>query len=128
MQQKEVAVAEVIKFFNRQTLSSGASSTDYYSDIYEVSEYDQIAVQLRAYGVTGYSITADIQTTFDNSFDNDSWKKLGNTLTVNTGTPKHSDDYTNPMRYVRAKLTIPQAVSGQNSPTFSLEGVARKST
>ena len=119
---------ENIRFFPRQVLAGTETAAgDTYSDIFDVSAYPVLTVELRIYTANpaAASVSCDIEQSMDPTFRPDSWSTLG-TLTVVAAAGQGSQRTTlnNPARFVRAKVRVPMAAYA----TAHVEAVARESS
>jgi hypothetical protein len=118
-------MAEVLRFFPRQTLVGAAAGSEYYSEIFEVAEYSHITFQLRVYLLSaGANVQAELETTSDPTLT-DGWEVLviaPTPLVVATGSQDVARTTEAPARFVRAKVTLPEEVC---QATLMCEGVAR---
>ena len=116
-------MAEVIRFFPRQTLVAGTSSKgDYYSEIFEVAEYSELEAELTVYQTTPPAavVSGVLEENSDRRLDLGGWTQLG--LLTQTGQGIVTATFSNPSRFLRAKLTVPAAAV----ITVSFEGVGRE--
>ena len=100
-------MARVITFFPKQVyMGAQAGPLTVISEIFELSEENELLVELRVHGSnpSSLSLTGQIETTSDSTFVDSAWKQAGSnvaTTSLQTGT------VTGLQRYVRAKLTVP---------------------
>jgi hypothetical protein len=113
----------LLEFFKRQVVAgSQAATVTIYSEIYEVAEIAEIAVELNVYGAnpTNANITGSIDNTSDYTFSPGSWQALAPIAQAGVGVAKVVAP--SPLRYVRASLTIPAGAIA----TVSLMGIGRE--
>lgn len=130
---------EVLSFFPRQTLTgTSGTATVYYSEIFDVTAYSHITVELRIYEgnatTAPTTLTLELQTTSDPTFTDDpspglAWQKLTTapddpiTLAANAAGKKVERTLQTPARFLRCKISMP---TGSNSQvTLMVAGVAR---
>ena len=119
-------MSRVISFCPRQVCAGGTTDTDIYSDVFDVSDYAELDVQLQCLGtsnVTAPVITVMFEGNPDPSLGQNQWNQVGSTLTLNvTGVAEQTITYF--QRFLRAKTTIK---SGKYV-TMCLQGVAKESS
>jgi hypothetical protein len=116
-------MARVLDFFPRQMLcgQTGAAS-DYYSQIFEVSSDATIVAEFRIYANSSAStIAAIIQECADPNLTE--WSTLVTFTSLASGSNKQTP--TNPLRFVRAKITVPSATPAI-AVSLALLAVARE--
>ena len=111
----------VIRFLPRQAVSgTSGTAVPIYSAIFEVVGIETLVVETQVYTVSGGSpsFTVDIQETSDPTFADGSWNSLG-TCSVATPPGQNKTVMSNPLRFVRAKITA----SVDDDFTASVEAV-----
>src|SRR5262249_55725064 len=112
------------KFCNAQMYQgNAASSGDFYTDIFEVTDLSRLDAELRITAISGTSASAvaTMQTTSDPTFDNAAWQSVGTALT-GSATGTYTGAYSGLGRFVRAKLSV---TSG-GCATACLQAVGRE--
>ena len=123
LKKQEEMMARVITFFPKQTLVGDYSTEGvHYSEIFELSDIEQLAVQMHviAYTWTG-AITAEVEETSDPSFRDDAWAVNGTGFSMSVAGTPSGRTFSGLKRFVRAKISVP---SGRAATIF-MEGVAR---
>src|SRR5436309_1548073 len=113
-------MAQVIRFFERQTLGSNPSPgySDHYSETFEVADYPELTFTLDVYtnSNSGTIVTGTLQHTNDPQLNDSVWTGLA-TLTT-TGTGFKIAGVTGIARFVRAKVSV----SGGTYATLACRG------
>jgi hypothetical protein len=120
-------MAKVIVFFPKQLyMGGGTASYTHLSEIYELSEENEINLELRCYAADPYdtAITGSLVTTSDPTFQDVAWKVVSGTFTRAGSGITTITDLSGFGKFVRAKLEVPQ----QKYVFISLNAVARKQT
>lgn len=118
-------MARTIVFFNRETMTgpTPTGNSEYFSEVFDVSDVNVLTVQLQVHGTnTGSTISGFIQDTVDPTFT--TWRDvspgLGQTGSgVGSATSKQT--YSGLARFVRAKVVVPSTTTA----TISLCAVGR---
>lgn len=110
-------MAEVIRFFPRQTLKGAAT---YYSEIFDVSEYAEVEVHL--VGWAGDPVDVKIYTSNDSAFTTAGWSGYA-PVTVSGGV-NEVQSYSECLRYVVAEVVL----QANEEITLQIDGVGRRST
>ena len=113
----------VIRFFPRQAVVGNVSAANsIYSPVFEVVNVDTLFVETRIYSasVATADATVIIQETTDPTLGDDSWTSLG-TASHDNGAGATKTTLTNPLRFVRAKLTV----TADESMVVAVEAVGR---
>lgn len=116
-------MAETIKYFDGITLKATGADGVFYSPIINSVEYNSITSSIRALTFSGASltITGQVQTTFDPSYEDSSWVTIDTVTIAATGTPGSGVAASTPFRYLRAKVTVPNG----SEATLYFESSAR---
>jgi len=119
-------MAEVIRFFPRQAVvGTETTATNYYSEIFDASDYLRLKVLYRRFAVFPSSLSgsfvAEIQSTNNPELNDDAFETLG-TLTEGAFTTFSGGLG----RYVRAKVTVSGAMSEGSTAMIQIEGVANE--
>jgi hypothetical protein len=99
---------QVIRCFPKGVYFGGGAgaSKDFYSEVYEVSQYGSLAAELRTYACSGatFGVTGVIESTDDSSFKD--WSSLTPSGVLTGEGSGAGFTITNPRNYIRAKLTV----------------------
>ncbi|MCZ6689880.1 MAG: hypothetical protein O7H41_09780 [Planctomycetota bacterium] len=110
-------MAELIRFFPRQTLVFLNASSEYYSEIFDTTENPTVVVEGRIfYQSAVQNIVVDVEETSDPTLNN--W--TSNTASVGFSSGAKKLVPVAVLRFIRVKLSI----AGAASVTLSVEGNA----
>jgi hypothetical protein len=118
-------MAELLRFFRRQTLVGDATGSSYYSDVFDVTEYSHITLALRVYenSVGGANtVTAILQETSDPTLTG-AWEALETIQTLSGAPDVVMGRASHPLRFVRVNIRLPPAAC---RVTLLCDGVARE--
>jgi hypothetical protein len=117
-------MSQAIDFFPRQNLcGNSGTSADFYSEIFDATEFGTLDVELRAYALSGAgSVTALYQECIDPCLNDGSWSSPYSALTVSSSGSASQATYSNPLGFVRYKVTVPAGIQA----TIAVRGVARR--
>lgn len=118
-------MARVISFCNAQMYQgNAASSGDFYSEIFDVTDVSRLDAELRITAISGTtpSAVATFQTTSDPTFDNNAWQAAAGTALTGTATGTYTGAFSGLGRFARAKLSVTQACCA----TARLQAVGRE--
>jgi hypothetical protein len=118
-------VAQVIRFFPKKVLAADASPASFYSEIYEIQADSNLTAELRVFGTISSAGVASgiLEGSDDPILAQNSWSQMGAPLAV-TGVGQDKQNYTNLLRFVRAKVTLP----ANTYMTVSFEAIGREQT
>lgn len=118
-------VPQVLKLFPRQTLLAQGALTQYFSEIFDVSQFVAISGELRVYAITAGTVLCRIQQCSQPELGPDAvWSNFVVTIGAAAGIALPIAG-TNPARFVRANAEISNAGA---VATFAVELIARESS
>lgn len=117
----------VIRFLPRQVLAGNASGfgeKDVYSPVFEVTNSDTLLVETQVYSADPATaeLVVSIEETSDPTLGDNTSTELGTaSVTASAGVGRAKATLDNPLRFVRAKITLDQAAT----VTVGIEGLGR---